>query len=1347
MYIAPRTCVLQGDKKDSQFPDGNPVIALEALRDVYAFVLLGDPGAGKSQAFASEAAALGTRLISARDFITFEQTPEEWRDKAIFIDGLDEMRAGGHDGRTSLDAIRSRLDRLGRPRFRLSCRAADWLGSSDRTSLQAVVPAGQEFKVCHLEPLSEKNIEEILRQNHSIHDAKAFIQHANENRLAELLVNPKNLEMLAKAVGPENNWPSSRLETYELACAKLIQEPNQDHQAAAHQTRPTDASLLNAAGYLMCLHLIADLPALSLFPSEETSRTAVRDLDNPANLPVFDALKTRLFEFQGNDSYVPVHRTVAEFLAARFLAQRLEIGLPLGRVLALICGADGGVVTGMRGLHAWLAASSGMARRQLIERDPLGVLLYGDARHFSLGEKRGILEAFRRTPEILEGMGRQDRNSNPFSALATTEMATELEKILRPASRERIDQLLVSSVVDALCHGPAISNSDALLLDVARDGSWWSGTRRYALLAYLKKSADGPATALGLLEEIRTGKLADDEDELLGVLLKHLYPASISPAEVVRYLHAPKAESLIGNYAMFWRAKLFELTGDDQLPELLDAFAATDKTLRNHRLREYWKPASALLARGIETLGDNTPDEKLFIWLGICLVERQQSKMEKADQVRVQNWFASRPERFKSIWAFALQQDFENPGRYIWSVTSRFHGATQPPGMGGWWLQQAGHETNDERAREYLFRAFSFVQMDALNNTSLAGISLEDLVASASRRPSLQDSLATWLTSDLSQNEWRRGDALREREDETERLARAGQFRRLQQNLRENTAPPSALDALAEAYLDHDFRVSGETALERLGDLLSKDADLIATALFGLRNTLLRDDLPSAQEIIQSYSAGKRFLLSLPMLAGIDLLYKSEPASLGGLANDLLTQAAVNQYAYGTGNEPAWFDDLLVIRPDLVAQACVLYMQGCLKARRQPVHGTYELAYHDAYGSVAKIAVPLLLKQFPHRATLGQLPVLEYLLKAGLRHLPDALLDTLIVAKLALKSLDSPQRAYWLAAGLTLQPHQYEALIRGEISASTTLAGHFGSFFHNRHERSNKWREGRRFPESSLALLIELLGPESTPERPEGAHVVTASMHTAELVRNFVDELAATATPKAAAALSALERSPGLVKWSSHFRHARLAQQVVLRDTGFRHPTSHLVTQTLYAGKPANPADIAAIVNEVLNTLAQEIRGSALNLVRQFWNDDAHGRPDAPRHEGNCRDSLALLLCERLHRYSIQCAAEARHGGEKRSDIWCTCGQWGVPVEIKKDSHKDLWTAMDTQLIAQYTTDPRSGGFGIYLVLWFGGGTPMKPPKTGRKPVSAEELKSRFEGQLDGPKQRQISVIVLDCTL
>ena len=120
------------------------------LRHLCAFVLLGDPGAGKSETFKTEAQACGGWYVSVRDFLTLA-LPTAARGKTLFIDGLDESRAGEGDGRTPLDRLRQRLDELGRPAFRLSCREADWLGASDRHALTAVASGGQ-VSVYHLDP-------------------------------------------------------------------------------------------------------------------------------------------------------------------------------------------------------------------------------------------------------------------------------------------------------------------------------------------------------------------------------------------------------------------------------------------------------------------------------------------------------------------------------------------------------------------------------------------------------------------------------------------------------------------------------------------------------------------------------------------------------------------------------------------------------------------------------------------------------------------------------------------------------------------------------------------------------------------------------------------------------------------------------------------------------------------------------------------------------------------------------------------------------------------------------------------------------------------------------------------
>ena len=111
-YTATRTC--------TEVPAGGLVEGvsgpLAKYREVPAYVLLGDPGSGKTTELEQEAEAVGegALLVSARDFLTFlpENRPE-WRSRTLFIDGLDEVRVGQSDARTRFDAIRGRLDALG----------------------------------------------------------------------------------------------------------------------------------------------------------------------------------------------------------------------------------------------------------------------------------------------------------------------------------------------------------------------------------------------------------------------------------------------------------------------------------------------------------------------------------------------------------------------------------------------------------------------------------------------------------------------------------------------------------------------------------------------------------------------------------------------------------------------------------------------------------------------------------------------------------------------------------------------------------------------------------------------------------------------------------------------------------------------------------------------------------------------------------------------------------------------------------------------------------------------------------------------------------------------------------
>ena len=452
--IVPRTCteISTRDADQHREQESQP---LEAFLDAPAYVLLGDPGAGKTTAFEAECKALGDkayfRVITADEFLTYDASdlPSEWREKILFIDGLDEVRAGSQ-GESAFREMRKLLRALGKPRFRLSCRQADWLGTNDQERLESVSP-DSKVTVLRLDPLTVSDVEKFLKDRSDIPDAHTFIEIAKEKGVDGLLTNPLSLDMLAEAVASGRGWPESRKETFEMACHKIVAEHHPGHkEAQASKGPPSSDQLLDAAGRLCAVQLISGAAGYTLRGQADEDYPALDQCDFDSLEMLRYALATKLFKSVSDNRFSPIHRHIAEFLGARHLAQIIERDLPARRVIALITGEDSTVVTEMRGLSAWLAAHCENARADLIERDPIGVGLYGDIREFFTDEKHALLKPLNREASRLDSVWRM---TAAFGALATPDMEPALRAILADPSREKEHQLFTDFVMRVLREG------------------------------------------------------------------------------------------------------------------------------------------------------------------------------------------------------------------------------------------------------------------------------------------------------------------------------------------------------------------------------------------------------------------------------------------------------------------------------------------------------------------------------------------------------------------------------------------------------------------------------------------------------------------------------------------------------------------------------------------------------------------------------------------------------------------------------------------------------------------------------------------------------------------------------
>ena len=987
-----RTCteIGEGRKDDAK---GEPSSRfLEDFRDTDAYVLLGPPGAGKTTTFKQEADCSKGCYVTARDFIAFavDKHPE-WHNTTLFIDGLDEKRAGSLDGRTPLDGIRKKLDRLGRLQFRLSCREADWFGANDRDKLKAV-SRNRQVTVLRLDPLTEADILKILRNNLKVDDPENFISKARQQGLETLLTNPQSLSMLVDAVaGAGGDWPETRIQTFDMACRTLLREHNQEHRLA-NPDSVAISDLLDAAGRLCAVQLLTGGAGYAL-PGTESDHEylGLEQISGEGQKILRHVLGTKLFTAPTESHATPVHRHVAEFLAGRYLAGLIEKGLPVGRILALLTGDDGGVVSEMRSLSAWLAAHSTTSRMEITERDPIGTILYGDVRDFSFDEKRKLIENLKRgaqtNQEFFEALAKMDSR---FGDLATPDMEEVFREALTSPTRNETHQGLVVCLVEALRHGPAIPKLTDVLLGVIKDDSWWPRIGYRALDTILHQGRNNQQTSdklMALLADVHDGSLSDPNDELLGRLLNGLYPSRLSASELLPYLRTPKQQYLSGMYRHFWIRVAMNST-NGQRAELLDILV--------ERRRELWEKIqvdsrpgnptcrlpSLLLAYFLNESHEAIAPDRLFDWLGVAALDfedfdpsnRYEPPIDATGKIR--DWLSEHHETQKAIIAACVEhchgeQQFDlcvEMKRF-----SRLFNSTLPPDLGSWCLEQAIHLTNVNAATYYIHRVADTLY-DHQHDEGLTREIVEDRLAN---HPSLEKAFRERLSKREERNNTENTFGEKhKRQTSREQQKFRGLVKKHVSALRENRCPLALLNYLATAYFGEsiDIYVEGNNPKDRLRSLLGDDTDLIQTVLVGLRDSISRSDLPEDAEIIRLSAENQRHYLEFPFLAGLEEL--SEPDKEPPLNNMQMRQAIAFYYTsvtlrYYRGDKPHWHQWLLAHHPDLVSDVLIAFVRSELRSGREHFPEACKLAFSKEHEEVARRVSLTLLELFPCAVYVG----------------------------------------------------------------------------------------------------------------------------------------------------------------------------------------------------------------------------------------------------------------------------------------------------------------------------------------------------------------------------------------
>jgi hypothetical protein len=1339
---------------------------LTEWRDEPAYVLLGDPGAGKTESLEVEAKAANGVFVSA-DLIQAGVAPSVGEDALVFIDAIDEVKGSGQGA--IVGAVARYLRDNGKPRFRIACREADWRVDADRQLLEAVAPGGQ-VKELHLSPLSDEDIRAVLNARTTVvPDAERFIEQAKQQGVQDWLRNPLLLNLMVESVAQNGQLPDSRKGIYEAACHAMAQEHNDRHLEQQALTAGLVQHVLEDVGTLCALLLLSGQVAISKSarPAEEVMALPALPNDLVMHNPT-QAIKSKLFSTEG-DLIRPRHRTIAEFLGAKALAKRVQEGLPLLRVLALVQGYDGVPVESMRGLCAWLAVHlHGDQRRLLIEADPLGFIVNGDTAELTHGERWQLIHALAELSEQNPWFRNGQWESHPFGPLASPDMREAFAQALAGPDRSESHQRFIDCLLGALQHAPQPMPALAPLL-----AQWVMDTQvqeyvrvsaYYAWRRHVASEEQGAQIKLWLdaLEGQRSLLKS-----LVEALLQDAYPQWIQ-ADVLRFL--PTDEEGMSIW-WFWSREFLRLTPSDLLPSLarawLEGSSRGSLTGYDFDRREV---ASSLLCAVLEKHGDGATHQDVYEWLAIGLDEYGfvDQREKNAGVVR---WLQSRPDTIKAVAKLCWEHaDVDEQGAKVFSsALQRLRGVALPNDWVRWQMSVALNTTGPDLV-QYLIQGVNFFVEDKPVGFDVPTV--QEVIAWVQVLGAKHPDAVLWfekaqatashvLVERQQQDTEQAQRRLRyEAERDHRRQKRLKEIRPHLDRWPETPLPTGLLSAIADAHEKRFSDIQGDTPEARVAEFLGTTSEQELEKVFGALDACLeRDDVPEVQKIIDIASKNQRFYLQMPCLLAARRACERDPQAWRSWSTSLQQQLFAFWLTHNFGEAPPWFVSLGAEFPDVVAPVLILFAKSKFKHKSfQSLVGLRRLSQEPTWQALTKRVLSDILDMFPLKAGEDGNRVLNHDLLSALHLLPSEDAKALVEKKLTYKSLDGSQRIAWLVAWLRSEPAR----------ALKELVKHVGNV-HAQHRRvviaaialrqqGVLLQSVSSLPVACVQRLIEWVAPmTSSGEWPGG--IVSEEEERADLVRALLGNLGNNPSPEAANALQTLECDSKLEGWEQRAQFHLQQQRRLQRETAFQPASLQAVARVLCRQGPANQADLLALVVDHLKGLESELRGDTTFQLRHFWNGDTRtekaqkaNRDKVPSIENECTLELLALLRPRLQALGLVLEVESQAAAQKRMDLRANCVVDGeritLPIEAKREDHKEVWTAWRDQLQRLYTIDPAAQGRGIYLVYWFGRSPKFAPPVDSKqrsvKPQSAKDMQAMLADRIPAKDRHFIKVVVLD---
>ena len=1301
-------------------------------------ILLGDPGAGKTHTFQAAAKIEGVDYCTVREFLAIPGTPG--KQSIVYLDGLDEYRSRNGEKNLVIELVQM-LAKQGNPKIRLSCRSADWLGDSDLALFKRLF-LESSFIVLNLEPLSEEEVFQILRSK-NIPDPEEFTTKAKSFNLAGLLGNPQTLIMLADVVR-NGTWPATRKELFEKSCSILLDEHNTEHARSVPGSFHS-SELVEPAGAVSATLLISGASGVSLLPGSSVTNEypSYKTIAFQPEEKLQACLMRRCFSFidTEQEAVTYIHRTMAEFLGAQWLAGKVRAGYPFYRALSLI-GKDGCPASELRGLYAWLPVFLPEHAEICLKNDSYGVLTYGDAASLSPSLRKILLENMNRLAKSDPWFRAGNWAHEQLGALSGEDMVDSFRDILQKSTSFHLRTLILEAIV----HGPELPQVKDLLLNILESSDAYDEAA-LAVEALLRVVPGSKEKIIDIFHA--TLKKNPETARLRGTILSRLYENTFQSEDVLSICHDVLHDTKQHAIGELWgmTAALPVTT----LPDILDALCALDtgedfdgKIVNQHIIESVFE---RLLNRLLQS-GFTPQPEQLWNWLSCLNFLEGQYGAGVQDDIRY--WLKQNKSLVFAMLLSAIKKVEEDKGKY-WLFLSKFDRITMHTLVGEDLIRMVFTEL--ERKSEVSAADHSFYEKCGPQIFQLETKLMQELLvrfqAIAKRHPSLQPICDACCRCEI--DDWRRRDNERQRKHkEKEEKQRTQTLYNLEKarHAIKSGEHFHYIGFLAQVYFgkfsDIDRSLSPHSRLsETIGE------DYVDLALSGFAAILERDDLPTPNGVALSLAQNKCWQWWHGVLAGINEAWLRQGKSLQNFSDDLLKSAlaiATELPVDSEGDQDRqWLPQLLTERPDIVEYVYGEIARTQLQHKKTHITVLYHLQRNEETKNWRSRVALKLLKQFPCCSP----NFLEPLILAGLYTFAyrDALIQQ---AKHGIMSCYGKQRKLWLIIAFLLKPTEYGNVLKRYSTRHKSIVW----LLRDMEERAviQETDHPLQLSISQLECCILVAGRAfQNISRPKSVTCGNQNpWDAAEWVWENINKLAANPSSESTEALQRLLAETSLASYHDYLRHSLANQAIVRREAEFRQPSWMETVESLKGGNPANIADLHALVLDQLRTLQKEIQDTNTDPYKSFWRCDSNGKVNTPEIKDVCRDRLIDLIRPLLVPLNLHVEPEGHMAADKRADILILGPiEMKLPIELKRDFHKDLWTACANQLERMYTQDPDAADFGIYGVFWFGdrGTSKMKKPPAGiATPQSAEKLEAALQSLVPMEQQEKIRVVVFDVT-